>query len=344
MSQLDEYVNRISKSINTGNYRKSAKLLSNLAMNIDNNQIDLTVDLISRALKSRLGPKFSRAFISLSHKKVEQYKIYQIEKSLINTHILIDGEGLIDSFIGSLESDIEKVNGRIFLTNFRIIATGYQRDLPKTGVVKQRLPSRSILRTIVNTAKTAQEIKQSYDPAKKIKKSMNRGFFSVNRIQYGSYYPLSPPETIMVKDQSLEFIISVSYLSDEERIFGELEVKITRERFPFETQEDFQKNKILSYNLFKNALKDSYKEVDKLQVVNMGNVSDFAPFLGTFFKENEGKAWTVKAILNRKDQLDLPNNLRYQLSEKIIADTLEQLFSEGLISRNIHEGNFFYFL
>lgn len=339
MIQITEIEKDIFKYIERGKYRKPATLLSDLLNRLEITQIDSFVDLLSRVLKTEKGPKIARAFNSLNRGIKNKSKLYEIELIFIKKHLLIDGEHLIDSFFGTLGSGFEIVKGRIFLTNYRIIASGFQKQKanPQSGGLATPKSVVSLVATLAKDVK----VSKNYDKfLKAIRKSMNYGFYSVNRIQYGSYYPLSYPDKIDVSTQSLKFSTSFSYILDNKRVFGINEIQINRKRLSNETHEEFQANLAESYKLITKALKDS----TYAKIVLMAQISDIGPPLGNFFKKNEGKAWTAKSILKRVDELNLTRKIKQEVTEKMIIETLDRLYNEGYINRNIHEDQFFYFL
>lgn len=339
MIQITEIEKDIFEYIEKGNYRKPAALLSDLLKRLEITQIDSFVDTLSRVLKTKKGPKIAKAFIRLNRKIKDKNKLYETELILIKKHMLIDEECLIDSFFGTLESGFETVKGRIFLTNYRIIASGYQKEkaAPHSGGPRVQTPSK--IRLVSNLAKDIKDTKKFVTFLKGIRISMNFGFYSEDQIQYGAYYPLSYPNEIDVSTRSLkfstteinEYIGKFSYLSDYERVFISNKIQITRKRLSNESREEFQANLAKSYELIKKALK-------------MAKISDIGASLDNFFKKNQGKAWTAKAILNRVDELNLKNNVKREVTEKMILETLDRLYNEGFINRNIHEDQFFYYL
>ncbi len=343
MIQITEIEKDIFKYIEQGKYRKPATLLSDLLKRLEFTQIDSFVDLLSLVLKTEKSPKIARAFNYLNQKIKDTSKLYEIELRFIKKHLLIDGERLIDSFFGTLESGFEIVKGRIFLTNYRIIASGFQKEKvnPQSGALAT---PKSVISLAATIAKEYKVGKSYIKLLKGIKKSMNFGFYSVNQIQYGSYYPLSYPDEIDVSAQSLKYSTKISYMLDNERVFSSIEIQITRKRLSNETHEEFQANLVKSYKLIKKTLKDSASVQNELIIINMAKISDIGTHLGIFFKKNPGKAWTAKAILSRVDELNLTNNVKQEVTEKKILETLDRLYNEGFIDRTIHENQFFYLL
>jgi len=332
MIQITEIEKDIFEYREKGKYRKSAALLSDLLERLEITQIDSFVDMLSRVLKTEKVPKIARGFNNLNRKIKDKNKLYEIELRFIEKHLLIDGERLIDSFFGTLESGFETVKGRIFLTNYRIIASGFQKEKapPQSGGPRIQTPGKISL--VTNLAKGYKDYKdyKNYDRfLNMIRYSLNYGFYSVNQIQYGAYYPLSYTNEIDVSTRSIKF--SITYKLDYERVFSSNKIQITRKRLSNEPHEEFQANLAKSYELIEKTLK-------------MAKISDIGTSLGNFFKKNQGKAWTAQAILNRVDELNLTNFVKQEVTEKKILETLDRLYNEGLINRNIHEDQLFYYL
>lgn len=345
MTEINIKGEALLKYVETRSIRKSAKMLVDLLEQLDFTQIESFVDILSDALKSKMGVKIARVFNLLGRKSKDKNKFFEMEIAFIKKHLLLNGEQLLDSFFGTFESSIEIIKGRIFLTNFRFVVTG----IPKAKRVVPKSPRKirvkpSTIRTIASVAKDIKEANYEAQYQKGFRKSLNNGFYSVNKIQFGSYYPLSHPNEINVNAQFLKFSTNITFLLNNENVFYGNVIKITRERLFNESHEEFQINLGKSYELIIRALKDSMNIQNTLRIVNMAKISEFGALLGEFFKKNTGKAWTAKAIVNRVDDLNLTNDLKQKITEKMILETLDNLHNEGLLNRNIHEDQFFYFL
>jgi len=350
MTEILEIEKEIFKYLKEGKSQKPAALLSNLLKSLDITQMDSFVDLLSRILKTEQGSKVSRKFIHLNRKIKDNNKLYDMELLFIKKHLLIDGERLIDSFFGTLESIFESVIGRIFLTNFRIIALG--SITPKTLVPSSGTGNTMYSHHLVSmVARMAKDIKVAKDRAKseslirnEILKTMNFGFYSVNQIQFGSYYPVSNPSDIYQDTRSLKFSTTFSFMAEDERQFSKNNFQIYRMRLSNESHEEYQANLANTYDLIIKTFKNAVNVGKDISVIKMAQISDIGTPLGVFFKKNQGKAWTAKAILNRVDELDLTSDIRQKLTEKMIIEGLDRLYKEGFIGRDLHEDQFFYFL
>lgn len=345
MTEINIKGEALLKYVETRSFRKSAKMLVDLLEQLDLTQIESFVDILSDALKSKMGVKIARVFNLLGRKSKDKNKFFEMELAFIKKHLLLNGEQLLDSFFGTFESSIEIIKGRIFLTNFRFVVTGKQKAKP----VAPRSPRKvratpSKIRLIVDIAKDIKEANYEAQYQKGFRKSLNNGFYSANQIQFGSYYPLSYPNEINVNAQFLKFSTNITFMLDNESIFYSNVIRITRKRLSNESLEEFQANLRNSFELIEKTLKDSSIVQNALRIVNMAKISDIGASLGNFFKKNQGKAWTAKAILNRVDELSLTNNVRQEVTEKMILETLDRLHNEGLLNRNVHEDQFFYFL
>ena len=345
MTEINIKGEALLKYVETRSFRKSAKMLVDLLEQLDFTQIESFIDILSDALKSKMGVKIARVFNLLGRKSKDKDKFFEMEIAFIKKHLLLNGEQLLDSFFGTFESSIEIIKGRIFLTNFRFVITGKQkakRVAPRSPRKVRATPSK--IRLVVDIAKDIKEANYEAQYQKGFRKSLNNGFYSANQIQFGSYYPLSYPNEINVNARFLKFSTNISFILNDESVFYGNVIKITRERLINESPEEYQTNLGKSYELITKALNDSTNIQNTLRIINMAKISDIGALLGDFFKKNTGKAWTAKAIINRKDDLNLTNELEQKITEKMILETLDNLHSEGLLNRNIHEDQFFYFL
>jgi hypothetical protein len=348
MNELQELEQEILKNVSKNNKNKTVELL---LVAFEKLNVDLFTDLLANALKSEGGKEISKEFLGLIQNTPELSKLYAMEKHFIEKHLLVEGERLVTSFFGTLESNIEYVDGRIFVTNYRIVAAGSRKPLENGSTLIFKPAGESLGKTIWGKGRglpgledrmimkrTAKRI------LKEIRKSLNLGFYSLNHMQYGSYYPFGRPSKIQVSLQSIEFLLNVLYIvpfieSRSDHIF----VKIKRVKGANESESEFQDKTVDAYSIIQDTLTSRALQ-ENLHVAIMASVSDIGTYLGKFFWANKGKAWTLNAIYKRVNELGLPNKIAKKMTPSKLQESINRLVEVRFIKQNEHEGNAFYFL
>jgi len=179
---LDKLQEEVLGLMSKGKYIAPVKLLIPTLKSIEKTDIprfgDFLVDL-ARMYPDLFIEKIYIAFHFKARKLVSQEILYELDKYIIDNYCLLEGEIPVDLFLGSLRETYNHINnGRIFLTNFRIIACGYPLI---TGTTSSIGP------------KSFAQIGMDFAHAKKgetLRKSMNKSINKLDVITYGYYYPI----------------------------------------------------------------------------------------------------------------------------------------------------------
>ena len=348
MSELQELEQEILKNVTKNNTKKTVELLLVAFEKLD---VDTFTGLLANALESEGGKKVSKQFVDMMQNTSELSKLYAMEKHFIEKYLLVEGEHLVTSFFGTLESNIEYVEGRIYVTNYRIIAAGSRKPLEDGSTLNFKPAGESMGKTIWGKGRGLPGVEDrmimkrtAHRILKEIRKSLNLGFYSLNHMQYGSYYPFGNPSKIQVSLESIEFLLNVLYIVPIIESFSDhIFVVIKRLKGPGDSDAEFQSKAVDAYNIIQDVLKSRALQ-ENLHVAIMASVSDIGTYLGKFFWANKGKAWTINAIYKRVNELGLPSKIAKKITPSKLQESINRLAELRFIKQDEHEGNKFYFL
>jgi len=179
---LDKVKKEVLDFMSKGDYIKPSKLLNATFRSIDKTDIPRFGDLLGELARKYPEMFIEKIYIAFQY-QLRNYKkkeiLYELEKYIIENYCLMEGEILVDSFYGSLRETYNHINkGRIFLTNFRVIACGFPLLTDATSPIGPKKGSQ-IRKDMIHGATGAA-----------LRKSMNKHIKELNIISYGYYYPI----------------------------------------------------------------------------------------------------------------------------------------------------------
>lgn len=179
---LDKVKEEVLGLMSKGEYIAPVKILIPTLKSIEKTDIPRFGDLLVDLALTYPDLFIEKIYIALqfkARKSISQEIMYELDKYIVQNYCLMEGEILVDLFLGSLRETYNHINnGRIFLTNFRIIACGYPLI---TGTTSSFGP------------KSFTAIGRDFAHAKKgeaLRKSMNKSIKELDVITYGNYYPI----------------------------------------------------------------------------------------------------------------------------------------------------------
>lgn len=194
---LDKVKKEVLDFMSKGDYITPSKLLNATFRSIDKTDIPMFGDLLGELARKYPEMFIEKIYIAFQY-QLRNYKkkeiLYELEKYIIENYCLMEGEILVDSFYGSLRETYKHINkGRIFLTNFRVIACGF--PLP-TGTTSSIGPQKfsQIRKDAIHMAKGAT-----------LRKSMNKHTKELGVIPYGYYYPIRNADKIKRGKSAVSF-------------------------------------------------------------------------------------------------------------------------------------------
>lgn len=179
---LDKIKKEVLDFMSKGDYMKPSKLLNATFRSIDKTDIPRFGDLLGELARKYPEMFIEQIYIAFQY-QLRRYKekeiLYELDKYIIENYCLMEGEILVDSFYGSLRETYNHINnGRIFLTNFRVIASGFPLPTGTTSSIGPQTFSQ-IKKDMIHGATGAA-----------LRKSMNKNIKDLNIIPYGYYYPI----------------------------------------------------------------------------------------------------------------------------------------------------------
>lgn len=82
----------------------------------------------------------------------------------------------------------------------------------------------------------------------------------------------------------------------------------------------------------------------RIPTPDITSIAEIAPYIGNFFYDNRGKAWTTTAIFKRLNELNLPPQIVNSMTQVKLRAILDFLAKKSLIKFEERDGRVFYFL
>lgn len=231
---LDSVKEEVMDFMDKGKYIKPSKLLNTAFKSIEKTDIpsfgDLLVEL-ARKYPELFIEKIYVGFQFLVYKKDPQDILYELDKYIIEKYCLLEGESITDFFHGELGDKYNKIAGRIFFTNLRVIASGLVIPISKSGAGGKYSFS-ALRKDIIRHA-----------ISKAIRKALNKDVKDLEVLAYGLYYPIYNAYKIKREKSAVSYNVDVEYERKGKTKVENLKLRIS----PGKMKEDLtRKEEILS--------------------------------------------------------------------------------------------------
>jgi len=127
---------------------------------------------------------------------------YKLDKYILTKYSLLENEKFLEEFPGNIRDSQKILTARIFLTNYRIIASGYYVEKSSGTSINPGL-----IRTVIQLKK----MKRQRAITHAIQKSLNIELASKNIIPYGYVYPIFNAYNIKRKKKYLSYNVNIEY-------------------------------------------------------------------------------------------------------------------------------------
>lgn len=187
-----------------GKYIKPTKLLYKTLRSIQETEIPRFGDLLVELARKYPDLFIEKIYVTLqfqTRKNFPQNILFTLDKYIIENYCLLQGESIKDSFYGILIDKYYYIRGRIFLTNLRLIISGYaeprSKSVASTGLISTLWKVRKeFIRTAIGRA---------------IRKSLNTEIEDFELTPYALYYPIHNAYKIKKGKSAVSYKVDIEY-------------------------------------------------------------------------------------------------------------------------------------
>ena len=197
---LDNFREEFMNYLDNGKLKLGLKLLNTAFRSIEQTDIPRFGDLLGEFAR-KYPELFEKIYIAFQYQlrhNFPQETLYKLDKYFIEKYCLLENETITDSFIGALTDKYNFIKGRIFLTNLRLIVSGYPKPIDKKFTPKPSFSSlrREIIHIYIGVA---------------IRKALKKDIKDLEIINYGHYYPIYNAYKINRAKKRVSYKVDVEY-------------------------------------------------------------------------------------------------------------------------------------
>ena len=176
---------------------------------------------------------------------MEPKHLLEMEESILNKFCLISGEKLLTSFRGRLTSNYANADGRIYLTNHRIIAEG-ELEINSTFFIAQGIPIIDIPIIMILSIGELFSRKMRKGKKDKVDDLMDQ-ILPIKKKCFGYQFPIKNSDDIITSKNKIEYYVEFVYRKKGKKKSLVLVISVTPLKEKNENSRDYKlrKEKVL---------------------------------------------------------------------------------------------------
>ena len=171
--------------------------------------------------------------------------IIKMDEYMLKKYCFLEGEDIKTTFIGTILDKKTSTSGRIFLTNYRILACGTQ--VTRSAQKKVQVGRPSIIGSLVRSGITHHR----KAIRKAITKSFRKDLTEWNLGEWGYYFPIYRSKNLRRGKNAVSYAIDV----ETEKKMITLKIQVSPSRLKKQPKEEFQEQKEYALNQVEDLLK-----------------------------------------------------------------------------------------
>ena len=186
---------------------------------------------------------------------IDPKQLLEMEGIILKKYCLISGEKLLTSFRGRLTSNYANADGRIFLTNHRIITEG-ELEINSTFFIAQGIPILDIPIIMILSVGELISRKMRKGKKEKVDELMNQ-ILPTKKECFGYQFPIKKSDDIIKSKNKIDFDINFVYMKKGKRKPLILVISIIPLRENKENSRDFKLRKEKILNILEKTIEKS---------------------------------------------------------------------------------------
>ncbi len=248
--------------IKQGENKEIIKILKEIYVSIKKSKAKLTFhqfcDLTGEVYNknpSFFMEKCYNSFYSKIGYKIDPIQMMELEESILKKYCFISGEKLLTSFKGRLTSNYANADGRIYLTNRRIITEG-EIEINSTFFISQGIPIIDI--PIIMFLSIGELISRKMRKGKKDKvDELMDQILPTKKKCFGYQFPIKNSDDIFKSKNKIEYYVNFVYMKKGKKKSLVLIISITPLRENKESTRDFKLRKEKVLNILEDTIQKS---------------------------------------------------------------------------------------